>query len=152
MKLFDIFDEHGGKLGEIHGSSDDGGCFGGCIGIIFVFFLLLGGGFFAWYTFFREGYYEEYLIQVVLTMLVVVLSSFLCIRISKKIIRSILLTILIGGITLGLLLVSSPTETFFSALIVGILISMFPSVFLVLLFKLLIYCFDKIKSKDDVDT
>lgn len=149
MKLFDIFDENGEKIGEGYETpSDDGGC--GCFGVfcVIIFALLLfGGGIGSWYIFIHDGFYKEYLIQVIITMVSVGVSSFICVLRFKKVIRSILLSILVGGITLGLL-ISLTEESFFAAFLLGVWISMLPALLFVFLFKLLIACFKSEQGND----
>ena len=143
MKLFDIFDESGEKLGEIHEPSSEGGCFGFFVGFIFLFFIF-GGGFFSWYVFINDGFYKEFLLEVIITMLIVGLSSSLCVVRIRKILRSILLSILIGGITFSLFAILN-AESFFAGLLLGLWISMLPASIFVIVFKLLIFCFKQKK-------
>ena len=143
MKLFDIFDESGEKLGEIHEPSSEGGCFGFFVGFIFLF-LIFGGGFASWYVFINDGFYKEFLLEVIITMLIVGISSFLSVVGIKKIIRSILLSILVGGVTFGLFSVLN-AEPFFAGLLLGIWISMLPTSIFVIVFKILISCFKQKK-------
>lgn len=145
MKLFDIFDDNGSKIGEVH-EADGGnfGCFGFFLIIIGTVFLF-GGGIVSWWSFFKGEFYRNYLVQVLFTMIIVLISVITLIWNSKRTVATILYSIFIGAGTLGILSLLS-SESFFAGLLLGMWLSMGPATLFTLLLQPLVIYFKRSKN------
>lgn len=130
MRLFDIFNSNGNKVGEIH-SYDGDGCFGYVIaGVLLA--VVFGGGIASWYLLFTLDDFRPLIPPVITSLLSIVVLIVIAIKHMKKNI-SYLGFLGVGIVSFTILmciLVPSATSSlgdFFANFILGAWFSMIPA-------------------------
>lgn len=141
MRLFDIFDSDGNKVGTIENIEKDG-CFGWVVAIVLLL-VLFGGGIASWYLLFTMDDFQPLILPVIISMTAIVGVSVLVVlkSLDHLISCGFILAVGIGAFVVAMcLLIPSATSSFgdfVANFILGGWFSMIPSAISWIVLKIL---------------